>query len=679
MGKVKRFLSVLGVILFIAGCKGGGGDSSAPITFIISGPTNPTSQATASFNFAASESGCSFQCQLDSGAWEACVAPKNYTGLTAGSHTFSVQATDGDGNVEANPPSYTWVVDLVNPITTITAKPNNPTSQTTASFTFAANKAGCTFQCKLDAGEWTSCTSPKEYNGLGAALDGLDRENLLGLPPGSHTFSVKATDALGNVEAAPPTYTWVIDVTSPITTITLMPGNPTSNTTANFAFTANKAGCTFQCQLDGGAWTSCASPQVYNSLALGGHSFSVQATDPSGNVEVTPPVYLWVIIAEGWIATSEGANLPVGRYMHTAVWTGSEMIIWGGEVASMTNTGGRYNPSTDSWLPTSTSNAPSGVYFNSPGMWNGSAIWDGNEMIIWGGRDYWTGTYFNTGGRYNPSTDSWTATSINNAPSARSNHTAVWTGTEMIVWGGEAAPLYPSIYTTQYFDDGGRYDPLTDSWTPIYRNGPPLPRSMHTAVWTGTEMIVWGGWNWNLPTWPPPHPEMNDGGIYNLLTDTWRPMTTQNAPLARHQHTAVWTGTEMIIWGGVNIYASNSYVINTGGRYNPVTDSWQATANGPNEPSPRWSHTAVWTGKEMIIWGGTNGWYSGGIYFDNGAKYDPADDSWTPTTLINAPTGRYDHTAVWTGDAMIVWGGEYYDAYAPPFWYMLNSGGIYFP
>ena len=64
-----------------------------------------------------------------------------------------------------------------------------------------------------------------------------------------------------------------------------------------------------------------------------------------------------------------------------------------------------------------------------------TTVWTGSEMIVWGGFDGQT-TFFNTGRRYNPSTDSWTATSITNAPSARVAHTAVWTGSEMIVWGG---------------------------------------------------------------------------------------------------------------------------------------------------------------------------------------------------------------------------------------------------
>src|SRR5438552_12390444 len=103
------------------------------------------------------------------------------------------------------------------------------------------------------------------------------------------------------------------------------------------------------------------------------------------------------------------------------------MIVWAGvDNSGYVNTGGRYNPSTDSWTATSTTNAPTARYLHT-------AVWTGSEMIVWGA---YAGTYFNTGGRYNPSTDSWTATSIINAPAGRSNHTAVWTGSEMIVWGG---------------------------------------------------------------------------------------------------------------------------------------------------------------------------------------------------------------------------------------------------
>ena len=91
----------------------------------------------------------------------------------------------------------------------------------------------------------------------------------------------------------------------------------------------------------------------------------------------------------------------------------------------------------------------------------------------------------NTGGRYNPSTDTWTATSTTNAPVARDSHAAVWTGSEMIVWGG--------LGTGIAFNTGGRYNPSTDSWTATSTTNAPDERDLHTAVWTGSEMIVWGG------------------------------------------------------------------------------------------------------------------------------------------------------------------------------------------
>ena len=87
------------------------------------------------------------------------------------------------------------------------------------------------------------------------------------------------------------------------------------------------------------------------------------------------------------------------------------MIVWGGDDgSSYFNTGGRYNPGTDSWTATSTTNAPAARYFHT-------AVWTGSEMIVWGGVD--GSSYLNTGGRYNPGTDSWTATSTTSAPAGR--------------------------------------------------------------------------------------------------------------------------------------------------------------------------------------------------------------------------------------------------------------------
>jgi hypothetical protein len=167
-------------------------------------------------------------------------------------------------------------------------------------------------------------------------------------------------------------------------------------------------------------------------------------------------------------------------------------------------------------------------------------------MIVWGGGTLLHGS--NTGGRYNPSTDSWTATSTTNAPNGRTRHTAVWTGSEMIVWGGEAYPTY--------FNTGGRYNPSTDNWASTSTTNAPSARDLHTAVWTGSAMIVWGG---GIPV----NTYLNTGGSYNPNANTWTATSTTNAPEGREWHTAVWTGSEMIIWGGNPIGVSNI----PGGRY----------------------------------------------------------------------------------------------------------------
>ena len=97
--------------------------------------------------------------------------------------------------------------------------------------------------------------------------------------------------------------------------------------------------------------------------------------------------------------------------------------------------------------------------------------------------------------------------------------------------------------------------------------------------------------------------------------DTWTATTTTNAPEGRYDHTAVWTGSEMIVWGGVLRPSSD---LNTGGRYNPSTDSWTATST-TNAPAARYDHTAVWTGSEMIVWGGDDDV----ALMNTGGRYNP--------------------------------------------------------
>src|SRR5262249_32363786 len=258
-------------------------------------------------------------------------------------------------------------------------------------------------------------------------------------------------------------------------------------------------------------------------------------------------------IVNTWTATST-INAPAGRAFHAAVWTGSEMIVWGGQNDNQVfNNGAGYSPATDSWRTISMPGGPIGS----------RAVWTGNEMIVWSG---------GVGGRYNPTANTWTATSASNAPAYRGNHTLVWTGSEMIVWGG-VDPFGFALNT------GGKYNPSTNSLTATSNRNAPAARSQHTALWTGNEMIIWGGVDYFGAF------GLHSGGRYNPTTDTWTATSITDAPAHRYQHTAIWTGSEMVVWGGTNL----SRIFNTGGRYNPATNSWTATSV-TNAPSSRARH-----------------------------------------------------------------------------------------
>ncbi|MBN2384525.1 IPT/TIG domain-containing protein [bacterium] len=344
-------------------------------------------------------------------------------------------------------------------------------------------------------------------------------------------------------------------------------------------------------------------------------------------------------LTDSWVATRILAA-PSGRHSHEAVWTGSEMIIWGGYPTS-TNTGGLYDPDTDFWTSTSTLNAPSGCYYSS-------SVWTGSEMIIWGGYPY-----TNTGGIYDPVGDVWTALDTSSAPSERRHHTAVWTGETMIVWGGR--------YGNTLYNSGGIYNVATDSWTATNQSDAPSPRGYHEGIWTGSELLIWGGWYYEGGS----EYYLNTGGHYDPSIDRWKSMPTLVAPSPQYYAASVWTGSEMLVWGG---YGNDVYY-NTGGRYNPGYGEWYSLASSENTYLD-YDHTAIWTGSEMLIWGGCLR-----SSFDlPGAKYDPAEDNWSELAKTGAPIVSARHSAIWTGSDMIVWGGYSYELDD-----CHNEGGLYNP
>jgi hypothetical protein len=170
-------------------------DTTPPQTTITGTPPTTTSSTSASLRFAASESGSTFECSLDGASFSPCSSPRDYTGLAAGVHAFSVRAGDAARNSDSTPATFTWTVDTTAPQTTITAAPAATTSSTGASFSFIASESGSTFECSLDGAAFRACSSPSDYAGLAA---------------GANQFSVRAIDAAGNADASPATHTWTI-------------------------------------------------------------------------------------------------------------------------------------------------------------------------------------------------------------------------------------------------------------------------------------------------------------------------------------------------------------------------------------------------------------------------------------------------------------------------------------
>ncbi len=190
---------------------------------------------------------------------------------------------------------------------------------------------------------------------------------------------------------------------------------------------------------------------------------------------------------------------------------------------------------------------------------------------------------------------------------------------------------------------GAGYDPATDTWVPTSTGeGAPSPRALHTAVWTGDEIVVWGG----VPDYG-----TGTGARYDPVTRAWQPTSTIGAPRWREYHRAEWLGSKMIVWGG----QAYDY-LDTGGVYEPATDSWQATTT-VGAPQPRSRFTAVNAEGDFLVWGGS--FYDGSttIVFGDGFRYDVASDVWSPISLVDAPSARSYHTAVTTGDEMIIYGG----------------------
>jgi hypothetical protein len=355
------------------------GERIPPDTAIDSGPEATATTREATFTFSSSEPG-TFRCQMDDWGWGACTSPKSYPGMAEGPHTFRVRAVDLEGNTDLTPATHTWTIKLPPPPSanllangsfetglngwvgwhatlaaaggaaegTGAAKVSlgsgytggfsiypspRPVRTTIAGTTYAGGGA-----VRSDAAGVKVCLYIREWDGSGVVVaqsascltsstswqrfpsityttlqSGGSLELYAYASGGGTSFDVDAlTLTQGTGTPA--------DTAPPDTTIIAGPSGTTGEAGASFSFDATEPS-TFECTLDGSAWTSCSSPKQYSGLAPGQHTFRARATDTAGNTDASPATRTWTIQAA---PPPPSTNLLVngGFEDGTSGWTG---------------------------------------------------------------------------------------------------------------------------------------------------------------------------------------------------------------------------------------------------------------------------------------------------------------------------------------------------------------------
>ncbi len=280
----------------------GPADTTPPDTIIDSGPTGTIVSSSATFTFHATETPATFECRLNNGSWTACVSPKTYSGLSDGSYTFRVRATDSTGNTDQSPALQSFDVDSSAPDTTPPSVTLTAPSQgafvggesvsltATASDDVAVDHVDFLVDGQVVG---TDATSP-----YAATWDSSSTAD------GAATITAHAVDTSTN--SGDDAHSVTVDNAAPDTIIDSGPSGTVATSSASFSFHASQTGSTFACRLDGGGFSNCSSPATYTGLANGSHTFDVRATDPAGNTDGSPASRTWTVNVSSSSVFSDG-------------------------------------------------------------------------------------------------------------------------------------------------------------------------------------------------------------------------------------------------------------------------------------------------------------------------------------------------------------------------------------
>ncbi len=257
-------------------------DTQPPETSFAITPQAVTTATDATFEFS-SEPDTTFEVSLDGGDFESRSSPFTITGLTVGSHTLDVRATDSAANSESTTVSWEVIApsgDTTPPTTSVLANVTEVTNSTSATFVLSSNESGVIFSGGIDGEAFTEITSPY-------TVDGLD--------DGIHTFEVSAIDPAGNANPTTASFTWTVDTTPPTVSLEAKPEALSTTQNPTFEFVAvDEPNSTFEGRLDGGDAFLITSPHTLSGLDDGPHTFEIFAIDEAGN-ESSATVISWAI------------------------------------------------------------------------------------------------------------------------------------------------------------------------------------------------------------------------------------------------------------------------------------------------------------------------------------------------------------------------------------------------
>jgi len=371
-------------------------------------------------------------------------------------------------------------------------------------------------------------------------------------------------------------------------------------------------------------------------------------------------------LGRGWLPMASPPSSMLGRQRHTAVWTGTSMIVWGGYNGVPTTTaleyqsdGAAYDLGSNAWKL-----LPSSVL---TGRREHMAVWTGTSMIVWGGNA--AGTIVDDGASFDPSTNRWTP--IADSPlTARSLAAIGWSAAtgEVLIWGGCGTSSCSTV-----FADGAAYKPSTNTWTKLPA-APIAGRGDMAYGMINGELVVTGGEN-AAGTGQP------DGARFDPVTRFWTKFPAPSTTTWSTRTDYGWfnTGTSLVMYGGRTSTTTSTHL---GGTlvYTPgvgFTTFGTPTDTDYAPSAKRWL---------PVIWQG-----GGKLYAFSGqpvsasdpaggfVSYDTATGTWVAESTAGLPKSRLHASVVWTGREAIVWGGGVDELSSLSSAVYFNDGAVFRP